>query len=124
MMKKPALTPARRKKMPRMTATEEVTALRAEHNRLTVIVEEAGARLIELDAARKPISERFSTAWTRRDNIERRLFLLERKVKQCAPVKGERAPKKEKDVSALLAQLTPAQMQMLRDMLTEKGGAE
>ena len=105
--------------MPRQSAVDEITALRTEHARLTVIVEENGTILMQMDAARKPISEKFSTAWTRRDNIERRFFLLERKIMVIKPA-GERKPAKEKNVEEMMAKLTPAQMAVLRAIL-EKG---
>jgi hypothetical protein len=111
-------------KMPRQSAEDEITALRTEHERLTPIIEAHAATLIEMDAARKPISDAFSTAWARRDNIERRLFFLERKIKVITPRKGENYKPKEKDASALIKKLTPAQLERLKAILTAGAGAQ
>lgn len=107
--------------MPRMTASEEIAALRTEHARLTPIIETTGKQLIELDAIRKPISEKFSAAWVRRDNIERRLFLLERKIKHCKPC-TEARPRKEKTAEEIVAKLKPAEVAALIAILQKKGG--
>jgi hypothetical protein len=105
--------------MPRMTAREELQRLHEQHAELTERVNYLGRECDALDRTRRKLGVRFTEVWTRRNWIERRIMLLERKITQCAPAK-ERAPRKEMDASALIAKLSPAERQALV-LILQKG---
>jgi hypothetical protein len=119
--KKPVrtLVAERRSKMPAQTMRDDLTALHAEHVRLTKIVDEVGSHLDRLDRVMKEISKVFMAAWSRRNQVERRIFLLEQKVKYCKPV-STASVKAPKTAAELMAKLTPAQIEMLKAILEAK----
>ncbi len=102
--------------MSRMTVEEEIAAIKKELIRLEPIITDLYNRLSAIDAVRHKISLAYSTAWSRRDRIDRRLFALQRKIKVCKPC-GERKPTVPKSIDTMLASLTPAQKEALRIIL-------
>jgi len=103
------------------TPHEEIGRLHKEHEKITPIVHAWALKVEEVEKVLRHFSKLFSAAWQKRDAIERRLMILEKKVKYLKPHQGQAAVPKTKDTTkALLKKLKPEELKALMAILQKE----